>query len=194
MSQAQLVFLYRGIILFILGAVAVSFLSSLDQRWANFAGIAVFVAGGVFIIHFAISQFIQFLNTPLPQQRLPESLYLDRWYHLARLTVLAGVLLSMIFAAILLFIEPPKRCPGWHLVDERTSSLWLPFFMFTIPVLTGLSFAVIRWKWLVQKTIMDTNDATTVPVPYTLVATVLIGCAFSQFPWLLLLTHCWLPQ
>ena len=63
--------------------------------------------------------------------------------------------------------------------------------MLTAPILAGLVFMVIRWKWVVQKAVESVDYSTTTPVPYILVMTVLVGCGMSQLPWGLLVAECW---
>jgi hypothetical protein len=48
---------------------------------------------------------------------------------------------------------------------------------------------VTRWKWLVRKAIERADDSSTIPVPYIPVVTVLMGCAMSQIPWLVLASN-----
>jgi len=130
--------------------------------------------------------FRQFLNAPVSDEPLPASLYADYWHRMVRVAVMASILLSVILAAVLLFVEPPDQCPAGHVPDNQASpSIWLPFFMLTVPVLTALVFMVIRWKWLIQKAIASIDYPTTVPVPYVLVITILFGSGMAQFPWLL---------
>ncbi|HEX3116673.1 MAG TPA: hypothetical protein VHQ48_14425 [Bradyrhizobium sp.] len=195
MNQRELSFFYRGILLLILGGFAIRLLSSIEQPWAYYSGniavVFLFVAGAAFTIFVSVRQFRQFLNAPLPDEPLPEGLYLDRWHRAAGIAVLASVLLSAVLVAVLLFVEPPRQCPNWHYADRRSTSLWLPFLVLTVPLLAALVFMVIRWKWFVQKAIESTDYPTTMPVTYTLIVTVLFGCGLSQFPWALLAAHCW---
>jgi hypothetical protein len=58
-------------------------------------------------------------------------------------------------------------------------------------VLAALIVMVIRWKWVIQKTIASADYPTMLPVPYIPVNIVLIGCAVSQFPWGVLIAKCW---
>src|SRR5438105_2592386 len=62
----------------------------------------------------------------------------------------------------------PQQCPNWHLPDRHSSpSLWLPFFMSTVPLLVALTFVGIHWRWIVRKAIESVDYPTTVPIPYT---------------------------
>jgi hypothetical protein len=194
MNQEQLSSFYRGCLLLLVGAGTVALLSSVEQPWAKLAaaigGVVLFFAGAAFIILVTFRQFRQFLNAPVRDQPLPSSLYLEPWHRLAQLAVAASVVLAVILVAVLLFVEPPKQCPNWHLPDYGLTSLWLPLLMFTVPLIAALIFMVVRWKWLVQKAIASVDYPTTTPVPYILVITVMSGCAMSLLPWLLLAGKC----
>lgn len=194
MKQKELLSFYRGLLLLLAGAGAISLLSSLDQPWAKAAAvigfIALFLAGAAFIIFVTLRQFRQFVNAPIRDEPLPSSLSLDHWHRLARPAVTASAVLGAIFVAVLLFVEPPKQCPNWHLPDKRSTPLWLPFVMVTLPLIAVLILMVVRWDWLIQKAIESVDYPTTIPVPYILVITVMWGCLMSLFPWLLLVSKC----
>jgi hypothetical protein len=197
MNQKELSFFYRGILFLVIGGLLVPLLSSIDQPWARYGtaigGVVLFLGGAAFVIFVTLRGFVRFLNAPVPDEPVPPALYLDRWIYIARLAIAASMLLAVIFVTVLLFVEAPQQCPKWHLPDRHSSqSLWLPFFMLTVPLLVALTFAAIRWRWLVGKAIESVDYPTTVPIPYTLVATVLLGCAMSQLPWALLVSKCWL--
>jgi hypothetical protein len=157
MKQKELLSFYRGLLLLLAGAGTVSLLSSVDQPWAKAAAAigssALFLAGAAFIVFVTFRQFRQFVNAPTRDEPLPSSLYLDYWYRLARLAVTASVVQGAILVAVLLFVEPPQQCPNWHLPDKHLTPLWLPFFIFTVPLIAALIFMVARWKWLVRKAI-----------------------------------------
>ena len=193
MNEKPSSFFYRGVLLFILAGMAVAALSSSNQAWAssigNIAGVLLFVAMGAFIVFVALGNFARFLDAPVPDEPLPPSLHAARWYRICRLAVACCVLLSVILVAVLLLVDPPRQCPGWHLPDRRSTSLWLPL-LWSMLVLAGLLFMIIRWDWLIEKAIASVDHPRTTPVTYTLVATVLGGCAMSQLPWALLLTRC----
>jgi hypothetical protein len=196
LNQRQLSFFYRGILLLLAGSFLVALLSTIDQPWARYGGAiggaVLFLGGAAFIISVTLQGFIQFLNAPTPHEPVPEDLYLDRWIYIARLAIAPSVLLAAIFVTVLLFVEAPQQCPNWHLPDRHSSpSLWLPFFMSTVPLLVALTVVGIRWRWIVRKAIESVDYPTTVPIPYTLVATVLFGCVMAQFPWALLVSRCW---
>jgi hypothetical protein len=193
MNQKQLPFFYRGVLFFLLAGLAVTALSSSNEPWAssikNVAGVLLFIAMGAFIIFVVFRNFAQVLNAPIPDEPLPPSLHADKWYSRCRLAVVGCVLLSVILLAVLLFVTPPKQCPGWHLPDQRATSMWLPS-SWSMLVLAGLLFMIIRWDWLIEKAIASVDYPTETPVTYILVITVLGGCAMSQLPWALLLSQC----
>ena len=196
MNQRELTFLYRGIVALLVGGTLISLLPRSDEPWARYAGAlggtVLFVGGAAFIIFVTVRGFIRFLEAPVPDEPVPEDLYLDRWIFLARLAIAACVLLAIVFVALLLFGAAPRRCPAWHLPDPRATSLWPPFFMSTLPLVIALTVIGFAWRWIVRKAIESTDYPTPVPIPYTLVATVLFGCAMAQFPWALLIANCWL--
>jgi hypothetical protein len=115
---------------------------------------------------------------------------MDNWYRTVRLAVVTSVFLSVILVAVLLFFEPPKQWPQWHLPDQHSTSLWLPIFMLTVPLLAGLIFVVVRWRWVVQKAIESVDYPTTMPIPYFVCVSVLSFCGFSQLAWIILVTKC----
>jgi len=134
-------------------------------------------------------------DAPIPNEPVTPALYLDRWIYIARLAIAASVLLAVIVVAMLLFVQAPRQCPNWHLPGRQSSpSLWVPFFMSTVPLLVATTFVGIRWRWIVRKAIESTDYQTTVPIPYTLIVTVFVACAMSQFPWALLLSRCLLDR
>lgn len=194
MNQRDASFLYRGILLFLAGGCFVTLLSSIDQPWARhasaIAAVVVFVGFAAFIAFTTFRSFFQFLDAPISDEPLSPDLSMDRWIVIARFAVAATALLAIAFVAVVLFAEPPKQCADWHLPDAHSTPIWLPFLM-TVPLLVGLTFVVIFWPWVLRKAIASVDYPTSVPIPYTLVATVFAGCAFSQFPWFLLITKCW---
>ena len=192
MNQKQLSSLYRGILLLLAGGGTVALLSRVDQPWAKEAtaigSVILFLGGAAFIIFVTLAQ--SGLNAPVRDEPLPSSLYLHHWHRLARLAVAASVVLQVILVAVLLFVEPPKQCPNWLLPDKRLTPVWLPFFMFTVPLIAALVFMVARWKWLIRKAIESADYPTTTPVSYILVITVMWGCVMSLLPWALLVSKC----
>jgi len=52
-------------------------------------------------------------------------------------------------------------------------------------------FRHVRRRAVLQKAIERVDYPVNAPVAYTLVITVLGGCAMSQLPWLELFTKCW---
>ena len=194
MNQKELSSLYRRLLLLLAGGGTVGLLSRIDQPWAKEAAaigsVALFLGSATFIIFLTFRQFRQFLNASVCDESLPSSLYLDHWHRLARLAVAASVVLQLILVAVLLFVEPPKQCPNWHLADKRLTPLWLPLFMFTVPLIAALIFMVVRWNWLIQKAIESVDYPTTTPVSYILVITVMWGCVMSLLPWALIVSKC----
>ena len=194
MNQKELSSFYRGLLLLLAGGGTVALLSGVDQPWAKRAAaigsVALFLAGAAFIVSLTFRQFRRFLNTPVRDEPLPSSLYLEHWHRVARLAVAASVVLQLILVAVLLFVEPPKQCPNWHLTDKRMTPLWLPLSMFTVPLIAALILMVVRWKWLVQKAIESIDYPITIPVSYVLVITVFGGCIMSLLPWAVLLSEC----
>jgi hypothetical protein len=196
MNQRELSFFYRGVGFFILGGIAVTVLSSIDQHqhpWAYYvreiAVACLFIAGAAFIVFMT---FRRQSNKPARTQPLPPSLYSDSWHKIARFAVVACVLLSVVTAAILLFVAPPKQCPNWYLPDRASTPLWGMFLLWTLPLLIVQVFMIVRWNWAVQKAIESADYPTTTPVTYILVMTVLGGCGMSQVPFVLLVSRCWL--
>jgi len=194
MNQKQLSLVYRGTLLLVAGGTIVALLSRADQPWAKDAGSVGtgiwLIAVGVFTILVTLRHFRQFLNAPARDDPLPKSLYSDSWYHLARLAVAASVLLALTLAAVLLLVEPPQQCPDWRLPGKHSMPWWL-FFIWTAPLLAGLSFIVARWQWVLRKAIESVDYPVAAPLAYTLVMTVLVGCAMSQLPWVELFSKCW---
>jgi hypothetical protein len=196
MKQKELLSFYRALLLLLAGAGTVSLLSRVDQPWAKAAAaigsIAVFLAVAGFVVFVTFRQFRQFVNAPAParDEPLPSSLYLAYWHRLAWLAVTASVVQGAILVAVLLFVEPPQQCPNWHLPDEHLTPLWLPFLVFTVPLIAALIFMVACWKWLIRKAIESTDYANTIPVPYVLAITVMWGCVMSLLPWFLLVSKC----
>ena len=196
MNQNELSVFYRGVLLLVVGGLSIALLSSIDQPWARYAGatggVVLVLGGSAFIIFVTLRQFIRFMNAPIGDEPLSPALYLDRWIRITRLGLAASVLLAVILVVVLLFVDPPRQCPNWHLPDRRSTPLWLLFFMLTVPLLVALIFVVIRWRWVVRKAIASVDYPPTIPIPFTLVVTVLFGCAMAQVPWVVLVTKCWL--
>jgi hypothetical protein len=198
MNQSELSVFYRGILLLVVGGLSAALLSSIDQPWARYAraigGVVLFLGCCAFIIFVTLRQFIRVMNAPVGDEPLSPALYLDRWIPVIRLALGASVLMAVILAVVLLFVDAPRQCPNWHLPDRRSTPLWLPFLMLTVPLLVALTFVVIRWRWVVRKAIASVDYPTPIPIPFTLVVTVLFGCAMAQFPWVVLVTKCWLSK
>ena len=196
MNQNELSVFYRGVLLLVVGGLSVALLSSIDQPWAQYAraigGVVLFLGGSAFIIFATLRQFTRAMNASVVSQPLPPALYLDRWTRVTQLVLVASVLLAVIFVVLLLFVNAPRQCPNWHLPDRRSTPLWVPFFILTVPLLVALTFVVIRWRWVLRKAIASVDYPTTIPIPFTLVVTVLFGSAMAQFPWVVLVTKCWL--
>lgn len=195
MNQKELSFFYRGVLLLIVGGLLLLPLSSINQQWARYVetigGVILFLGGAGFTTFVTFRGFIRFIDAPIPDEPISPALYMDRWIYIARLAIAASVLLAVIFVATLLFVQAPRQCPNWHLPDRQSSpSLWVPFFMSTMPLLVAMIFVGVRWRWIVRKAIESTDYPTTVPIPYMLIATVFGGCAMAQFPWVLLLSRC----
>jgi hypothetical protein len=70
---------------------------------------------------------------------------------LARTVILIALLLSAMTAAVLLLIDPPIACPGWHLRDATSTSLWLLMALWTAPSLAIHCFIVVRWDWFLRR-------------------------------------------
>jgi len=133
-------------------------------------------AGAAFTVFVSVSRFKRFLRAQTSNEPLQSDLYSDHWYRTVRMAVVTSVFLSVILVAVLLFFVPPKQCPQWHLPDQLSTSLWLPIFMLTVPVLVGLIFVVVRWRWVVQKAIESVDYPTTMPISYILCASVDCHC------------------
>src|SRR5262249_37574484 len=144
MQQSDVSFFYRGVLLLLLGGIAITLLSSINQPWAYYVRtigtVSLFIGGPAFISHVSVKGFRKFLDGPMRGEPLPSSLLLDQWHRIAQLAVMASVFLAVIFVMVLLFVEPPKKCPNWHLPSNRSSSLWIPFWILTVPILTGVVF------------------------------------------------------
>ena len=195
MNQREFSSFFRYVLLFILGAGALELLSSIDRPWARLigtaGGVVLFLGLGAFIIFTSVKEFKAFVSAPVRDEPLPPSLRLDRWHRVAELAVAASLLSAIILVAVLLFVEPPKQCPNWDVPSQGSSTpLRLLLFMWTIPVLAGAAFVVVRWDWTIRKAIDSADYPTEVPVSYVLVVTVLTACAMSQFPWLILVSKC----
>jgi len=107
---------------------------------------------------------------------------------LARAAILIAPLISAMTAAVLLLIEPPVACPGWHLRGHASTSLWLMLAGWTAPILAFNCFIVARWDWCLRKT-AERDSSLLVPNEYILSRMCLLGAAASQFP-LLLVVEC----
>ena len=107
---------------------------------------------------------------------------------LARTAILIALLLSAMTVAVLLLIDPPVACPGWHLRDASSTSLWLALAVWTAPILAFNCFIVVCWDWFLQMMIKSDYSAV-VPTEYVLIRMCILGAAASQFP-LLLVVDC----
>ena len=107
---------------------------------------------------------------------------------LARAATLIALLLSAMTAAILLLIDPPVACPGWHLRDASSTSLWLLLAMWAAPILAFHCFIVVRWDWFLRK-MAEQDYSAVVPTEYVLIRMCIVGAVASQFP-LLLVVDC----
>src|SRR6266702_2953424 len=75
----------------------------------------------------------------------------DTYFKVVLFGVAASAILSALMLAILLFVEPPKLCPNWHLPDKASTPLLQMFMVLTVPFTAMLCFMIIRWDWVVQK-------------------------------------------
>jgi len=207
---------YRGVLFFIITVFVLTQLSSVDQQqypWVSvvniFAEVCLFLAGVVFVLFVISRQFKQSTNAPASsqqtqpapsQQTQPASsqrsrfdFSSDSWFNMARLAVLASVILAVATVAILVFVPPPGLCPNWHLPDRASTPLWTMLASLTVPLLVFQAVIIIRWNWVVQKMIDETADyPTTAPVTYILVSMVLMASVTSQIPLVFLVSRCWL--
>jgi len=101
-----------------------------------------------------------------------------------RLAITLALLLSAATASVLLIFNPPKQCPGWHLRDGASTSLWLFLAGWTAPVLAYNCAIVLRWDWFVRKFV---ESDSTMPAEYILTRMCVLGCGFSGSA---LLYHC----
>src|SRR5215831_4339792 len=155
MQQSDVSFFYRGVLLLLLGGIAITLLSSINQPWAYYVRtigtVSLFIGGAAFISYVAIKGFRQFLDAPIRDEPLPSSLLLDQWHRIAQLAAMVSVFLAVIFVMVLLFVEPPKKCPNWHLPSNRSGSLWIPFWFFTVPILASVVFMMPAGNGLYEK-------------------------------------------
>jgi hypothetical protein len=107
---------------------------------------------------------------------------------LARVAVLIALLLSAMIVAVLLLIDPPVACPGWHAPGPASTSLWLLLAGWTAPILAFNCFIVARWDWCLRK-MAERDSSLLAPNEYILTRMCLMGAAASQFP-LLLVVEC----
>jgi hypothetical protein len=54
--------------------------------------------------------------------------------------------------------------------------------MVTAPLIVALTFVMIRWRWVLEKAIATVDDPTSVPIAYTLVATVIGAVPWRNSP------------
>ncbi len=110
----------------------------------------------------------------------------DTYFKVVLFGVAASAILSALMLAILLFVEPPKLCPNWHLPDKASTPLLQMFMVLTVPFTAMLCFMIIRWDWVVQK-------AAKAKAPIAkVVPMMLFMCVLPQVPLLLLVLRCWL--
>ena len=107
---------------------------------------------------------------------------------LARTAILIALLLSAMTVAVLLLFHPPVACPGWHLRDSSSTSLWLLLALWTGPILAFNCFIVARWDWCLRK-MAERDSSLLVPNEHILARMCVVGAVASQFP-LLLLVNC----
>jgi hypothetical protein len=196
MNQKERSLLYRGTFLLVLAGFVVSRLAKSGEPWVRHLGdigsVVLFLGMAAFILFVVVKRQRQVLNAPISNKPLPPSLESPHLRRLARIAVLASVLLFVAFFAVLMFVEPPKKCPNWHLPSNQHSPIW-PLALWSALVLAGLTFIIVRWRWVIKKAIGAADDyPTMIPVPYMLIIIVLFGCGMSQLPSVFLVTSCWL--
>jgi hypothetical protein len=111
---------------------------------------------------------------------------------IARLAVGVSLMLWLATAAVLLFAAAPRQCPGWHLDDASSTSLWALWVVWGGLANAFGSFIVLRWDWATQKAIEAESDYHWLPIPaaYILVRMCLAACLAAQLPLFFLLTKC----
>jgi hypothetical protein len=77
----------------------------------------------------------------------------DKWVKVARLAVAASLMLSAVTVVILLVVTPSNQCPGWHLKNAHSTSLWDDVVMLTAPLNILSCFIAVRWNWLARRVI-----------------------------------------
>lgn len=212
MNQNRRAIFYRGILIFLVAGMVLSRLSSNPAPWARRAeaigGVALMLGMAGLIIFVNFGPRIQSRKTPagaeppsavLDRRQSPgldaqpsPRWYEDRWVQLARLAVAASVLLAVTLAAVLLLVKPPRLCPAWHLPGQHPTSLWLFLLMWTTPVLAGMTFVVVRWRWFIARAVARADYPSTMPIPDLMAVVVLAASAMAQAPWALLVTECWI--
>jgi hypothetical protein len=107
---------------------------------------------------------------------------------LARTAILIALLLSAMTATVPLLIDPPVACPGWHLRDVSSTSLWQLLAIGTAPILAFPCFIVVRWDWCLRM-MAKTDYSAVVPIEYVLISMCIVGAVASQVP-LLFVVDC----
>src|SRR5689334_24120291 len=99
------------------------------------------------------------------EQSQPPDFDRDNWTVVARIAVVASLLLWLGMGAILSFAAAPQQCPGWHLEDASSTSLWALWLFWGGPLNALGCFIVLRWDWAIQKSIEIENDHHWLPIP-----------------------------
>jgi hypothetical protein len=107
---------------------------------------------------------------------------------IARAAVLIALLLTAMTVALLLLVDSPVACPGWHAAGGDRASLLGGLVLWTVPILALHGFIAVRWHWCLRK-MAEKDSAVLVPNEYILTRMCLMGAAASQFP-LLLVVRC----
>jgi hypothetical protein len=122
----------------------------------------------------------------------PPRLDAGKWGTIARLAVAVSALLWITMAMILLLAAPPDQCPGWHLKDAHSSSLWEPLLLLGMPFNAFGCLIALRWNWFVKQAIDREPDsnAPRIPATHLVVRLCVMNSVVCQFPLFLLLTKC----
>src|SRR5215467_12902341 len=124
------------------------------------------------------------------------------WVRMARFAVTVGTLLSIVTAAILLTVDPPKQCPSWHLNDKHSTSLWGMWAMLVPFFLVPAGLIAFCWNWVARRAakhqrrkmlverLFGPMTPPAIPVTYFLVNVCVAASLLSQFPLFALITQC----
>jgi hypothetical protein len=124
------------------------------------------------------------------------------WVKMARFAAAASVVLLAGMVAILQMFDPPNQCPGWHLKDMHSTSLWTFLAMWTTPLVVINCFIAVRWNWVARRAALRLTDEKVptlffgpitppaIPVTYFMVRMCIWMSLLSQLPLIFVVEEC----